>query len=432
MFFGNSMTKLTLLLFTYIITNIAVAAPKNIIFLIGDGMGPAYTSAYRYFKDDPKTPEVERTIFDSILVGTASTYPDDDTYVTDSAASATALATGVKSFNGAIGVDRHMHKLQSIMKQAKRAGKATGLVVTSQINHATPASFIAHNKSRRDYNNIANDYLDIRINNQPVADLMLGGGTKYFIRKDRNLVNELKQLNYQYIDSMSQLNKIEQLPAIGLFAPIGLTSAIDSENPFRLNTMTTKALSLMKENKNGFFLLLEGSQVDWCGHINDIACAMREMDDVAKTIKTVIEFIKLNPDTLLVVTADHSTGGLSIGANKVYKWNTDIIKNQKNSTEYIAQKFHQTGDIKYLSNDYLGFTLTTAEQEVLLSYKKNLAAVNNRLTDIINYRTYTGWTSHGHDAVDVQVFSYGKNAYLFNGFQDNIDIANKLSELINN
>mgnify|MGYP003728278175 FL=1 len=115
--------------------NAEQAAPKNIIYMIGDGMGPAYTSAYRYYVDDKNTKVVEPTVFDSILVGMAHTYPDDDTIVTDSAAGATALSTATKSYNGAIAVDTQKHDLKTMLEIAKERKMTTALVATSQINH---------------------------------------------------------------------------------------------------------------------------------------------------------------------------------------------------------------------------------------------------------------------------------------------------------
>src|SRR5690606_25193114 len=207
------------LLFTPVV---ALAAPKNIIYMIGDGMGPAYLSAYRYYSDDKATPEVENTIFDELWLGMASTYPDDDTYVTDSAAGATALATGFKSYNGAISVNRQHIPIGTMMQLAKKLGKANGIVASSQVNHATPASFLAHNKSRRNYDEIADMYLDYRIDGKTVADVILGGGTKYFIRDERNLVDGFKQLGFQYTDSWQQLSTLTKAPAMALLAESAL------------------------------------------------------------------------------------------------------------------------------------------------------------------------------------------------------------------
>ncbi len=153
----------------------APSVPKNIVIMIGDGMGPAYTSAFRYYKDNPDTQEIEQTVFDRLLVGASSTYPARVSgYVTDSAASATALATGVKSYNGAISVDINKQPIPTIMEKAKSRGLATGIAVTSQINHATPAAFLSHNESRRNYDELAVSYL------KTDADVMLGGGQRYF------------------------------------------------------------------------------------------------------------------------------------------------------------------------------------------------------------------------------------------------------------
>ena len=319
-------------------------APKNIIYMIGDGMGPAYTTAYRYYVDDPTTKEVERTIFDNLLTGMASTSPDDNTIVTDSAAGATALATATKTYNGAIAVDNEKKPLETMLQIAKSKGRVTGLVATSQINHATPASFAAHNEYRRNYNEIADDFIDIKVNEKLSVDLLLGGGIQYFIRDDRNLIDEFKQYGYRYIDDFDRLNELNQLPAIGLFSDVAFAYAID-QRPKRLTNMTEKSLALMdKSGGTGFFIMIEGSQIDWCGHANDIACAMAEMDDFAQSIKTAKRFVDANPDTLLVVTADHSTGGLTLGANGNYSWHTNVIKGVKASASKITKALLKSDD----------------------------------------------------------------------------------------
>ena len=192
--------------------------------VIGDGMGPAYTSAYRYFSDDPNTKEVEETVFDRHLKGSSSTYPAAISgVVTDSAASPTALGTGVKSYNGAIGVDVNKKAVQTVLEWAKLQGKKTGVVVTSQINHATPASYLTHNESRKNYNAIADSYIDDGIK----ADIYLGGGSQYFIRDDRNLVEEFKQAGFHYLDSYQGLTNLPKAkPVLGLFADVGLPWAL--------------------------------------------------------------------------------------------------------------------------------------------------------------------------------------------------------------
>ncbi|MYL60966.1 alkaline phosphatase, partial [Virgibacillus halodenitrificans] len=134
---------------------------KNVIVMVGDGMGPSYPTAYRYMKDDPSTPQMEKTVFDKHLVGMATTYADDpEENITDSAAAATSMSAGIKTYNGAIAVDTERNEVETVLEAAKKQGKSTGLVATSQINHATPAAFGAHDESRSNYNEIADDYFD--------------------------------------------------------------------------------------------------------------------------------------------------------------------------------------------------------------------------------------------------------------------------------
>ncbi|KZN60207.1 hypothetical protein N473_24825 [Pseudoalteromonas luteoviolacea CPMOR-1] len=413
-------------------TSQVYAAPKNIIYMIGDGMGPAYTTAYRYYKDDKTTKVVEPTVFDSILVGMAHTYPDDNTVVTDSAAGATALSTATKSYNGAIAVDTKKKPLKTMLQMAKEQGMTTALVATSQINHATPASFAAHNESRRNYDEIANDYVDVKIAGKLPVDLMLGGGTQYFIREDRNIVSEFQQAGYQYVDNLSNLDAVNRIPAIGLFAERGMAHAID-EHPLRLTRMTDKALSLLEKdnNKEGFFIMIEGSQIDWCGHANDIACAMKEMDDFAHSIELAKAYVDNNPDTLLVITADHSTGGLTLGADGDYKWERDVVANVKASVKTITKKLKASKNIK---QDWTALTGLAYTSEVAQALKEAKAesdkALYKAINELINEASYTGWTTGGHTAIDVQVFAHGKGREHFIGSQNNTQIAEKLISFI--
>ncbi|AZZ95966.1 alkaline phosphatase [Pseudoalteromonas sp. R3] len=412
----------------------ALAAPKNIIYMIGDGMGPAFTTAYRYMQDNHETKIVEPTVFDSILVGMAHTYPDDDTVVTDSAAGATALSTASKSYNGAIAVDTHKHALKTMLEMAKEKGMTTALVATSQINHATPASFAAHNESRRNYDEIADDYIDNKVAGKLPVDLLLGGGTKYFIRDDRNLVNEFKQAGYQYTDSFSNLNTLNRLPALGLFAEVAFPHAIDSDEPHRLAAMTDKTLSLLhKQNEKGFFVMIEGSQIDWCGHANDIACAMKEMDDFAGAISLAKAYVDSNPDTLLVITADHSTGGLTLGSNGVYEWKTDVVAKVKASVKEITNTLYDMKPEKMAQswNELTGLPFDTDTKKRLTSaQKESKEALYKAANKLINDASFTGWTTKGHTAIDVQIFAYGEGRDTFIGSLNNTQIADKLISYI--
>ncbi|WP_028765985.1 alkaline phosphatase [Shewanella fidelis] len=418
--------------------------PKNIIYLIGDGMGPAYTTAYRYYADNPQTKSVEKTIFDQLLVGMSSTYPDDDTYVTDSAAAATALATSYKSYNGAIAVDHQHGALPTIFEIAKAQGKNTAIIVTSQINHATPASFLAHNESRRNYDQIADSYLSNLVHKRPVADLMLGGGTQYFVRADRDLTIEFQEFGYQYADQLTELNSIDSLPALGLFAPKGLPAAIESNDPLRLTTMTAKALELLSQQDAPFIAMVEASQIDWCGHSNDIACAMTEMHDFAKTLALAKRYVDSHPDTLLIATADHSTGGLTLGRDGTYQWQGQLLHQVHSLPRSIAKLIMETPNVL---NDLNAFSVflrphisIDIEDRKLDGLRKKLNSrlaqhkaeqiITDDLKQAIDKLTYTGWTTGGHDAIDVPVYAYGKGALYFRGHKDNTEIASTLIQMV--
>jgi len=427
--------------------------PRNIIMVIGDGMGPAYTTAYRYFSDNPNTEIVEETVFDRHLRGLSSTYPASVSgVVTDSAASATALATGVKSYNGAIGVDVNKQEIQTVLEWAKLQGKKTGVVVTSQINHATPASYLAHNENRRNYNAIADSYIDSGIK----ADLYLGGGWKYFLREDRNLVDEFKQAGFHYLDNYQGLASLpSDKPVLGLFADIGLPWALDDTNKHRLSTMTKAGIHHLVDLQSsdnladeGFFMLIEASQVDWAGHGNDISDAMAEMDDLAKTIEYLEHFVEHHPDTLVIVTADHSTGGFTLAKNGKYEWNANNLRTMKHSVNYIAKQLATNEINAKKTTSLFNFELSQDELNLLISTKatpqldnsKNIYRDKNTSTTelalllkvkhIIDNRTNSGWTSGGHTAVDVPVFAFGKQSKLFNGSQDNTDIAKNIFMLL--
>jgi alkaline phosphatase len=432
----------------------AQAAPKNVIYMIGDGMGPAYLAAYRYYMDDPSTKKVESTIYDQLWVGVATTYPDDDTIVTDSAAGATALATRIKSYNGAISVDHDHKPLTTMLEIAKAKGMKTGIVATSQINHATPAAFMAHNKTRKAYNEIADDYVDNKVNGQFVADVMFGGGISFFERKDRNLSNEFKTAGFQYANTWQDFAKINKTPAMAVLAPVGFPSALDNPVADPLAMMTDKALKLLS-NKNGFVVMIEGSQIDWCGHANDIACAMAEMHDFAKAIKVAKDYVDAHPDTILVITADHETGGLSLGADGIYAWDRDVIKKVKHTAPVIAKTLVKTAATD-LAATWTSQTGLIATKEELALLQQKIAVVQTEMAKIdltkaedpleaeaelmeplakeikhlIDHYSKTGWTSGAHTAIDVPVLAWGKHRQEFAGFQDNTDIATKLLNFI--
>jgi alkaline phosphatase len=407
--------------------------PQNIIMVIADGMGPAYVSAYRYYNDDPMTPEVETTVFDDMLVGSARTYPHlESGYVTDSAASATALSTGIKTYNGAIGVDINKQALETVLHRARKLGMKTGLAVTSTIVHATPASYMVANELRRNYEQIADSFFDDRIEGKFLADVMLGAGTDHFIREDRNIIDEFVANGFQYISEYSELNNINrEQPLIGLFGKQSLPWSLDDSEPLRLSKLTDAALKQLNNDK-GFFLLVEASQVDWAGHGNEIASAMAEMRDLVATMEVIKSFTQNNPNTLVILTADHSTGGLTVAGKDGYRWDPKWIKAFKASISEIAKGIMQAKDRGAYVSEMFGFELTEEEAESLMTIEASMSSrdIENVLKKIVNERTNTGWTTNGHTAVDVNIYGYGPGIEHFTGNLNNTDIAKGTFKLL--
>ncbi|TKB50683.1 alkaline phosphatase [Ferrimonas sediminicola] len=411
----------------------AAQAPKNVILFIGDGMGPAYTTAFRYYQADSQVDRVSDTVFDRLMTGSASTFPHDDTVVTDSAAAATALATGTKSYNGAVGVDAEKQPLDSMLVRAKSLGWHTGVIATSQVTHATPASFVAHAHSRRDYQVIAEQFYSRRLKpDQPLVDLILGGGQSYFPMETDQLGDRMVRWGYQYQDKLEGLDKLTRLPVLGLFAPKGFPYAIDSDQPKRLSLMVEAGLRLLGGSDTPFFLMVEGSQIDWCGHGNDIACAMREMEDFAEALELAERFARDRGDTLVVFTADHSTGGLTLGAAGEYRWEAGPVKQVTASLPVLTQALlNQPAEaMTTILEQHVAFNFTPEEVQRLASVSAEESRLYTELMEMISARSFSGWTTTGHDAIDVPLGAIGPGAEKFVGHLDNTEISNTLQQMI--
>lgn len=273
---------------------------KNVILLIGDGMGVTQIYAAMSVAEGALHMEEFKHI------GLHKTYSAND-YITDSGAGGTALATGVKTNNSSIGVDPMGNPLKNILDYAFENQLATGLVSTSSITHATPASFIAHEKNRNDYENIARDFLDFDI------DVFIGGGKVHFAnRKDSlNLIDSLLIKGYHVIDGYENID-------VDLEGKLAVFTAEKHNPEFRegrgdmLPVSTKKAIEFLNKKNKGFFLMVEGSQIDWGGHDNDIEYVITETMDFDKAVGEALEFAKKDGETLVIVTADHECGGLTI------------------------------------------------------------------------------------------------------------------------
>jgi alkaline phosphatase len=278
--------------------------PDNIILLIADGMAEPQITATRYAHGQL---HMDRMPYK----GTVTTHSTRK--VTDSAAGATALATGHKTDNGMIAQLPDGSNIETIAQYASSIGKRTGLLASCRIVHATPASFAVHHDSRRDEFIIAEKFVSSGIN------LLLGAGFTHFLPEDeggsrpdgKNLIEQMRQMGYIYVDNEDQVDEIIQADkGIAFLEATNLHRY--PERGDQMIRLTNAALQNLKNSPNGFFLMIEGSQIDWAGHDNDPEWMIQEMIDFDNVVGEVLDFAELHGNTLVIVTSDHETGGLTL------------------------------------------------------------------------------------------------------------------------
>jgi len=336
--------------------------PKNVILLISDGTGLSQISSAYFFKDS----EPNYSRFKSIgFVKTSSSKED----VTDSAAGATAYASGIKTYNGAIGMTPDSVSVATIIELVQDKKIKTGLIATSSITHATPASFYAHQVSRRYYEAIAKDLSEAQV------DFFAGGGLKFFSeRKDSiDLVDKMKGRGfYMNTESLVGLDAIKENEKVGfLLADDAMPKMQDGRGDF-----LPKAAQLgieFLENDNGFFMMVEGSQIDWGGHQNDADYVVAELIDFDTTIGKVLDFAEKDGNTLVVVTSDHETGGFTLAGSRVTREDGRVY------------------------NDYSQFDML--------------------------------FSTSNHSATLIPVFAYGPGAEKFQGIYENNEIFHKIMQV---
>lgn len=272
---------------------------KNVIVMIGDGMG--VSQVYAGMTANKGSLHLEKSQF----VGLSKTY-SADRYITDSAAGGTAIATGTKTNNGAIGVDPDGNPVKSILEYAAENGLSTGVIASCAITHATPASFVAHQPNRNMQEEIAVDFLHSDIT------LFIGGGKRYFSdRSDSvDLLPKFTEKGFQLAFTMEDVKQVTSGRLVGLVADEHQASY--PERGEFLPESVEIALNLLKDNDKGFFLMVEGSQIDWAGHANDTENIVNEMLDFDRAIKVAFDYADQDPNTLVVITADHETGGMAL------------------------------------------------------------------------------------------------------------------------
>ncbi len=302
--------------------------PKNIILMVGDGMGTAQLYAGYVAKKG------NMNITTMPVSGFVKTNSAND-IITDSGAAGSAMATGVKTNNGSISVDVNGIPQTTIVELAEKRGLATGLVVTCTLMDATPAAFVAHTKSRSNHEDIALDFIKHNL------DVMIGGGLKNFIdRKDSlNLLDSLKKKGYTIEKHCVYNVEVENTKKLAaLLADDDLMTYAEGRGDM-LPKGTEVALEILSRNKKGFFAMIEGSQIDWACHKNDEAYLLGELKDFDDAVGKALEFAKNDGNTLIIVLADHETGGLSINGGNIEKGEVKTGFNRKQHSACMVPLF---------------------------------------------------------------------------------------------
>lgn len=421
--------------------------PKYIFYFIGDGMGHnalALTEACLASEqgDDIGFGTLRFTQFPA--VGFATTWCANRR-MTDSAAAGTALASGKKTSVGTIGMNaERTDPVQSIAVAAKKQGMRSGVATSVSIDHATPAAFYAHQETRNMYYEIAMDVAKTGL------DLYAGSG---FLKpkpdpqshQQTSIYDALHKAGYKITRGDNEITgkRAILMQSEGANAA-NLPLAIDRQpGDLTLPAITRRSIDfLMKDGgaRKGFFLMIEGGQIDWAAHNNDAATLVHEVKDFDSAVCVALAFYREHPEeTLIVVTADHETGGLALGRNNLgYDTYFGLLSAQKCSKGVLKAQIEAAADwnaVKTLLGEQMGFgtqiTLTPEEWTGLeRTYAKNAGKTADKAVDLLARHTGTGWTTGSHSATYVPVFAIGASSELFNGRMDNTEIAGNLRKLI--
>ncbi|KAJ2020393.1 vacuolar alkaline phosphatase [Coemansia sp. RSA 376] len=474
----------SLALYSLICSRAAHAAPsakpvkhRNLIFMVSDGFGIAgETMARGYVQTTNNYPLEWSSILDELLVGTSRTR-SSDSLITDSAAGATAFSCAQKTYNGAIGVSHDRKPCGTVLEAAKQAGYLTGLVSTARITHATPGSFAAHVVHRDMEDLIAQHMISYNssLTPAPTVDLMFGGGSCFFApetpnpaagnpktscRSDQLDLWQFAQTKYRYstISTRKQFDDLnaadKKLPMLGLFTDSHMAYEIDrdpAEEP-SLTEMTQKALDMLHTASTvthgngtacapGFFIMIEGARIDMAAHDNDPASHLHDIIEYWNAVAAVRKFIDTHPDTLMIGTSDHETGGLTIGYDPEYVWYPNVLTPVKNSAEVICSQ------IRPLSKDHkklliavttkvlpkqLGITNATHEEinNIVDGAGGSAKACKHAVGHVVSDRARLGWTTGGHTGVDVGLYAYGAGSSTIRGNKDNTYVGQLLADFL--
>lgn len=440
-----------LLSFTFSDTTMAVVNPtsntvKNVILLIPDGMSVGATTIARYMLDGNENGST-KLVMDEYVTGLISTTWAKGP-VTDSAPAGTAYSTGYKSIPGSLGIDENKVPKATVLEAAQTKGKSVGLIATSEFMHATPAAFTAHEVKRSNYATIAEQIL-----NQDI-DVLLGAGSSKVDTKTFDIISNAKAKGFEIVTNKKELEKSTSNKLWGNFSnSFGSTDNLSYDldrNPIEepsLADMTKKAINTLNKDKDGFFLMVEGSKIDWAAHANDTIGIVSDTLAFDDAFKVAVDFAKKDGNTLVVAVTDHGNSGISIGnydllgydsapfsilnplkeAKKTAEGSMALLNKDKSNVNEVLKVYginpsgYKPADINSKDRD----TYNNAKVNDLIKTFISKPEYSN-LIKIMNQRAYIGYTTDGHTGEDVPVYVYApkqldKSPLM--GVNENTDVA---------
>ncbi|WP_035240654.1 alkaline phosphatase [Desulfobacter vibrioformis] len=447
--------------------------PKYVFYFIGDGLGAAQRQFSEFFLQDQLKNPNSQLVMDTFEVAGINTTYCADTLITDSAAAATALASGVKTNKGVIGKDVNGNNVKTLVEEARDHGMKTGLITTTRLTHATPAAFASHNISRNNENEIADDFLNSGV------DFFAGGGIRHFIpasmkienadalgktikskRKDeKDLVKGFEGKGYSTFIGMKGAKAFKstdfskQDKVFAAFTYTHMPYEVERMNQYKnvpsIADMTRAGIDVLAQGDKGFFLMIEGGRIDHAAHANDPSGVIWDTIAFDDAIKTAYEFFQNHKDqTLIVVVGDHETGGMGLGMDSMgYKLNMAALNDVHVSVEDTLNdgagqyKGDKAAYLSYLSKNFGLSNLSDAEAaslnkamvsadagETLGYYKLNPAALT--AAHILSTRANINWTTTIHTATMIPMSATGAYAGRFGGYKDNTQIAKAMAQTL--
>jgi len=432
---------------------------KYVFLFIGDGMGQSQVYSTEIYKAALKGKiNREKLCFSEFPIQSYCTTFSADDFITCSSAAATAIATGTKTKNSYIGVDSAQNRLTTIAENAKRQGFKIGLMTSVGINHATPAAFYGHKPYRRMYYELSNDLLSSNI------DFIAGGGIispRGKSKTETSIFTLLDSAGYKVVNTVSDFNLLKKGDTkIVALNPQHRGSiaqyAIDSvEGTLSLADYVRKGIELL-DNERGFFIMCEGGQIDYACHDNDLATAIHEVLAFEKAVSVAVNFYQKHPDeTLIIVTADHETGGLSLSSPTRLGLNPELLSNQHISVDSFNIKIEQwanlpvkpsfanildslktafglgseqlpltTEETQWLEKSYRHRFLHQEDYDNNTNYSDlNVRGLGAKATHLLATKAGFRFTTTGHSATPVPIYVLGQGQELFKGSVDNTDIS---------